>query len=235
MTEGVVLRKREAVPDPRASIWRRFTLLTLLGAAGGALFVPFIAAGSADTPDLPVLLASFTIGSAFVTGLAALFGLRWADQVGCPMPWLRAWEAGERPEIDWRTGFQPAIFGAGLGILAACVATLIGVPENPGSLFVRLATVPFAAIVPEVLVHLFVMSGLVLVLKRGGPAIFLSALVFVVIFHGNPPGDDVVVPVFIVGLNFSLGLLTGWLYWARGFAAAVLAHGAAHFLVLAIN
>jgi|GEM_PF-1031888 len=235
MTEDVVLRKREAVPDPRASIWRRFTLLTLLGAAGGALFVPFIAAGSADTPDLPVLLASFAIGSAFVTGLAALFGLRWADQVACPMPWLRAWEAGERPEIDWRTGFQPAIFGAGLGILAACVATLIGVPENPGSLLVRLATVPFAAIVPEVLVHLFVMSGLVLVLKRAGPAILLSALVFVFIFHGNPPGDDVVVPVFIAGLNFSLGLLTGWLYWARGFGAAVLAHGAAHFLVLAIN
>jgi hypothetical protein len=217
------------------AIRRRLALLTVLGAVGGALFVPFILAGPAQAPPVAVLLVAFTLGSGSTTAVASYFGLKWADRATLPMPVLRHWETGISRRIDWKTLRFPIAAGTVFGLLAAGIGSLVGVPENPGSVLVRLATAPFAAVVPEVLVHLFLMSGLVILLRRAWPAILLSAIAFVLLFHGNPPGDGLLLATFVMGFNFTFGLLTGWLYWRWGFLGAVLAHAAAHLVVLGVN
>jgi len=222
----------------RIPIRRRLALLTVLGAAGGALFSPFVLANpGAESPSPFVVLAAFTFGAAAVTVLAAWVGLRWGDKAGLPMPVLRQWETGITAEAGVRKAavVYPSAIGVAVGTVASIVARLLGVPANPGTLLVRIATTPFAAVVPEVLVHLFLMSGLVLLLKRTWLAVVLSAAVFVVLFHGNPPAGVPVVTMFVIGLNFILGMLTGWGYARWGFIAAMLTHAAAHVIVLGVN
>lgn len=226
---------RRATTPP---IRRRLSLLTALGAAGGALFVPFVLANpAADAPAPPILLAVFSLGAGLITALSAWAGLRWADRAGLPMPLLRRWEsAGSTGPANTRTAvLYPVALGGVLGLLAALIANLIGVPDNPGSPLVRVATTPFAAVVPEVLVHLFFMSGLVRLTGRVWVGVLVSAVAFVLLFHGNPPEGATAVTLFVVGLNFGLGVLTGWIFSRWGFTGAMLAHAAAHAIVLGVN
>lgn len=219
-------------------IRRRLLLLTMLGAVGGALFTPFVLANpDAEAPSVSIVLAAFTFGSAFITAISAWGGLRLADRAGLPMHLLRSWESRTplEPGALQIGVVYPLISGGVFGLIAALVANLIGIPENPGSLLVRVLTTPFAAVVPEVLVHLLLMSGIVLLTKRVWIAILISALAFVVLFHGNPPEGVLAVTLFVVSLNFGLGVLTGWVFSQWGFTGAMLAHAAAHFIVLGIN
>lgn len=213
-------------------------MLTVLGAVGGALFTPFVLANpDAEAPSVAIVLAAFTLGAAFVTALSAWGGLRLADRAGLPMPLLRGWESRTPLEPGaLQTGVvYPLILGGLFGLVATLVANLIGIPENPGSLPIRVLTTPFAAVVPEVLVHLLLMSGIVLLTKRVWIAVLISAVAFVVLFHGNPPEGVLAITLFVVGLNFGLGLLTGWVFSRWGFTGAMLTHAAAHFIVLGVN
>ena len=226
-----------SIPD-KPPIRRRLLLLTVLGAVGGALFTPFVLANAdAEAPSVSIVLAAFTLGAALVTALSAWGGLRLADRAGLPMHLLRSWEfrAPLEPGALQIGVVYPLILGGLFGLMAALFANLIGVPDNPGSLLVRVSTTPFAAVVPEVLVHLLLMSGIVLLTKRVWIAVLISAIAFVVLFHGNPPEDAPAITLFVVSLNFGLGVLTGWVFSRWGFTGAMLTHAAAHLIVLGVN
>lgn len=219
-------------------IRRRLFLLTVLGAVGGALFTPFVlASAGTEAPSVSTVLATFTLGAAFVTALSAWGGLRLADRAGLPMHLLRSWESRTplEPGALQIGVVYPLILGGLFGLAAALVANLISVPDNPGSLPVRILTTPFAAVVPEVLVHLLLMSGIVFLTRRVWIAVLISAVAFVVLFHGNPPEGAPAVTLFVVSLNFSLGVLTGWVFSRWGFTGAMLTHAAAHLIVLGVN
>jgi hypothetical protein len=222
-------------------IHRRLILLTLVCTAGGALFAPFVlaglaASGTAASAPASVLFCGFALASGLVGGLCAWAGLRLADRAQLPMPLFRAWEIKEPvPPGAWRQILWISLiagFAAGLGVVA--MIKMIHGPHNPGSLAVRLLTVFFAASVPEILAHLFAMSGLRLLFNRTWPAILLSSLLFVLIFHGGHIGNAAVTAL-VMGANFLFGTLTGWLYSRYGFESAMLTQAIGHLLALGIN
>jgi hypothetical protein len=127
----------------------------------------------------------------------------------------------------------PAILGGvGAGFLVVTVVRMLPIPANPGSLTVRLLTVFFAATVTEIVVHLFAMSGLVLLLRRQWLAILLSSVLFVVIFHSGQVGGPLTSSVVLLA-NFIFGTLTGWIYRRYGFECALLTHAVAHLIAVA--
>jgi hypothetical protein len=178
-------------------------------------------------------------GTGLVTALAAHFGLRWADRASLPMPLLRSWEY--RQPVPWGQFGRAAGLSIGVGILFGAASVqlghVVGFPANPGGLLVRIATTPFGGIVTEVIIHLFLMSGLVLAFRRRTiPAVVVSALVFVVLFHGGSvAGITLSVRYTALALNAAMAILTGLIYSSQGFEAAVLTHASAHAVALAVN
>jgi len=222
-----------------ARVCRRTWALALAASAAGALFAPFLLAGS-DSAGIslvrPMMYMAF--GAGLVTALAAHFGLRWADRASLPMPLLRSWEY--RQPVPWRQFGRAAGLSIGVGILFGAAGVqlghVVGFPANPGGLLVRIATTPFGGIVTEVIIHLFLMSGLVLAFRRRTiPAVVVSALVFVVLFHGGSAGITLSVRYTALALNAAMAILTGLIYSSQGFEAAVLTHASAHAVALAVN
>jgi hypothetical protein len=222
-------------------IRRRLLFLTSLSAFGGLLFAPFVlagmrSAGNSVPPSLSKLAVIFFAASAVVAGLCSWAGLRLADRAQLPMPILRSWDqrVGIPPGNLRGTLFPAVLAGLAAGILIGGVVHLLPIPVNPGTLIVRLLTVFFAATVTEVVVHLFAMSALIVAFRRPWLAIFLSSVVFVLIFHSGQMGS-LWMTALVVGTNFVFSLLTGWMYFRYGFEAALLAHAIAHLLALAWN
>jgi len=178
----------------------------------------------------------FFFGSAVLAGFCSWAGLRLADRAELPMPLLRAWEEGaSTPNDALRQILVPAIFGGlAAGLLIASIVHLLPIPLNPGTLTIRLLTVFFAAIVTEIAVHLFAMSGFLLLFHKRWLAILFSSALFVLIFHSGPIGSPWMTALIIFA-NFSFGTLTGWLYARYGFECAVLTHGVAHLIALGWN
>lgn len=227
-----------AVTAASPPLIRRLMLLTVLSAIGGALFVPFVIAGSGalDRADLIYLWTLLPLGSAAVGALCAWGGLIAADRAGLPMPVLRAWELRQpQDRSQWRRalGF-PVIGGALFAIIALACAHAIGLPRNPGSLAARLLTIPFAAVVTEALAHLLILSALVLWLKSRWVAILLSSIAFTAIFHGQSIGP-LTITIFALAFNFIFSTFSGWTYTKYGFLSAVVLHAVAHGIVLGVN
>lgn len=222
-------------------IRRRLILLGVLAVAGGALFSPFVSAGirasHAESTPPPFLLAFyFAAGSGLAATACAWGGLRFADRAQLSMPLLRGWELGTStpPGTFGRIVAVSLVVGGLVGIGLIPLLHFLHTPANPGSLEVRLLTVFFAATIPEIVVHLFAMSGLVLLFRKTWPAILLSSVLFVAIFHGGSVGDARTT-AFVLGANFAFGMLTGWLYKCYGFEAAVLTHAVGHVIVVGWN
>ena len=222
----------------RLSIKKRLILLTTLAFFGGACFVPFVIANAPVSQNLSVfpIWIAFTIGPMVVTLLCSWCGLRISDKLNLSMPILRSWEKGLFPPKNQiiRILIISIVSGVLFGIIAATLSNWLSIPDNQGNLFERISTTLFAAIVPEVFVHLFVMSGLILLLKRVWLALLLSSLLFAVL-HGSPGDVGITISIFVYGFNFVFAYLTGWLYAKYGFESAVLSHAAGHIIVLGIN
>ncbi len=219
-------------------IKRRLMLVTLLSAVGGALFVPFILAGSEalEDRDLLYLWTLFPLGSAIVGALCAWGGLIVADRSGLPMPILRAWELRQpQDRSQWfGTLAFPAIGGTLFALVTVACAHAIGLPKNPGDLSTRLLTIPFAAVVTETVAHLLILSSVVLWLKNRWIAIVLSSIAFTVIFHGQSSGPPAIT-IFALAFNFVFSAFSGWTYTKYGFLSAVVLHAVAHGIVLGVN
>jgi len=225
-------------------IQNRLLLLSGLSGLGGLLFLPFLFAGLEGRPHFrPSLVTLFVaLGSTLIGFVCSSAGLRWADRASLPMPILRAWEMHKAiPPGQLRRILIPGVgFGALAGVSVATVSSAFHLPANPGNLPVRLLSVFFAATITEIVAHLFILSGLVLLLKRSPLAkgnwvpLLLSSVAFVALFHGGSVGDTGTAAL-VFAANFSFSLLTGWLCLARGFESAVVAHAVGHLIAVGWN
>jgi hypothetical protein len=159
-----------------------------------------------------------------------------ADRAGLPMPFLRPWETGKSPDPADSRFFVRICFAIGgiFGLGTALAVHLLAIPPNPGTLVARLSTFPFAAIVTETVVHLFVMSGLILLTRRTTVSNLISALAFLFLFHPGAVGSAWT-SYFVWGMNYLFAVATGWAYSRYGIEGATLTHAVAHAIVLGIN
>lgn len=217
-------------------IARRLYILTFSAVAGALLFIPFLVAGDPGMNTGRVWII-FPVATGLATALVSWPGLRIADKVNLPMPLLRAWERSgpsDLASVNLRSGIiVAATGGAALSILLVVLARNTHLSTNPGSLFVRLLTIPFGAVVPEIVAHLFLMSSLQLVLKRLWISILLSSAAFVVLFHSSSVGSPAATAL-VYASNAAAATFTGWLYGRYGFEFAIVGHAAAHGIALGL-
>jgi uncharacterized membrane protein YphA (DoxX/SURF4 family) len=109
----------------------------------------------------------------------------------------------------------------------------LALPSNSGTLLERLNTTLFAAVVTEVVVHLFALSGLMILFGNAFLAVLMSSLLFVLLFHSNVAGVSVAASFWVAGYNFLICCVTGFLYLHYGFENAVVCHAVAHTIALA--
>ena len=149
----------EPMKSERLPIFRRWTLLTVAGALGALGFVPSLLA---NAPDVGAAFLLVFVGLVTaIDAVCAWLGLRWADAAHLPMPWLRAWEAGSKPAIQSNVAIATLAVGVVFGVLSVLLLRAFELPNLGGSLPARVATVGFAAVSLEIVVHLAVMSGVV--------------------------------------------------------------------------
>ncbi len=206
--------------------------------AGGCLFIPFISAGDPvlKGPALYKNSVIFVLASTCVTALAAWGGLLISDKLNVPMPILRKWELGQPIKAN---NLHSVVSTALLfGVVAATVVLLgnyfVHPPINPGGLLTRVATMLWASVVTETVSHLFILAGLVLVLKNKWLSLVISGLLFVVLFHLSS-GYSASITAYLSLANLLAATLTGYLFLTKGFECAVLTHGVMHFILLAVN
>jgi hypothetical protein len=216
-------------------IQNRLVALTMLGGLSGLLYVPFALMARPEFGPL-ILLLGLPIGSALVVGLSSWGGLILVDRLGLSMPLLGPWELGQRGdplEKAWMVRVSAA--GGGVfGLAANAAMHVMKVPGNPGSLGVRLAAAPFAAVVPEAVAHLLVMSGLMLLMKQTWIPILLSSAAYAFLLH-IPLVGLAGAAAFMVPFNFFFATLTGWLYSRYGIGSAMLAHSVGQAIFLGLN
>lgn len=216
------------------SIRKRLFALTLVGGISGLFFVPYALTARPDINPSYIWLG-LPLGSLALSALCGWAGLKFADRAGLAMPYLRPWELGQRGdprERGWLIRVSVAAGGI-FGLAGAMAFHVMHIAPHSGTLGLRLSTFPFAAVVPEIVTHLFVMSGLVLVMKRTWIPILLSGVVFAVGFHG---GRALIgpVPEFIWVFDYLFSVLTGWIYSRYGIEGAALTHAVTRAILMGL-
>jgi hypothetical protein len=222
--------RRKAAP-----IRKRLWAIALAGGVSGLFFTPFALQARPDWPAEYVWIG-FPVGGLVVSFLCAWAGLRLADRAGLAMPYLRPWELkqpGDSRERGWLVRVCVAAGGV-FGLAGTVAAHLSGAPPHPGNLTVRLSAFLFVALLPEIVAHLFVMSGLLLVTKRTWLSILLSGVVFVLVFHGGRL-SPVPLPPYGWVFDYLFGILTGWIYSRYGLEGAALTGAVAQAILFGIN
>jgi len=107
-------------------------------------------------------------------------------------------------------------------------------PVNRGLLLVRIDTAIWAPLVTETVSHLFLLSGLILLIKNEWLSIIISGLFFVILFHLNSAFSPAM-EIYLAAVNFGATVVTGYLFVRKGFEAAVLTHMVMHLILLAVN
>lgn len=215
-------------------IRKRFRLLGVLSVAGALLFLPF--AGDAQPGGLSLTQGVvFVLVSSAVSLLALWFGLRLADATGLRMPFLRAWEAGDRlPAPRLRPVVATVVGGLLLAWAAISTQRALGMPTPPSPAWARILSVVFAAVTLEVVLHLFGMSLLMKLTRRAWVAVLGSGLLLG-LFHLTGAGALDRANLVIAGANTIAGVFVGWLYWAFGFEYLILGHAVMHIVTLLLT
>lgn len=219
-------------------IKKRLLLLLILTFIGAILFIPFIVANESSTEHYidyktPLIFTSISV---IVVALTGWGGLIFSDYVNIKMPILRNWEINQKLEVN-QVGniiWYSVLAGLLMAVLILAGNYFVHPPINKGTLVVRIATFVWASVVTETLLHLFLLSGLIYLIKNNFISIIISALTFVIIFHLNS-GLSPAMTFYISLANFSAAVLTGYLFVKKGFESAVFAHMVMHFLLLAVN
>jgi hypothetical protein len=206
-------------------------VLSGLGLLGAVLFLPSIVASANPRPSSKQL-GLFVAGVAAVCTCSAWFGLRCADAVALPMPYLRILDHGS--ETLERKGFVPvSVFGIAFGVASIAVLRTLHLPNLAGALWSRIASVFFAAGSLEVVVHLFIMSSVVRMTGGRRWTGVVVAAIFFVLFHASGlPGQTLSIVISSLLLNgiFALGL--GVIYARYGFECVLLCHAIGHGLAV---
>jgi len=219
-------------------IRKRLLLLLLLTLIGSILFVPFIVAGdSTITRDLIFrTTAIFTLGSMTVIALTGWGGLVFSDRLNVPMPILRNWENGQginNDEIKSIVGWS-ILTGVVVALFALAGNYFMHPPVNKGTVLVRIDTAIWAPLVTETVSHLFLLSGLILLIKNQWISIIISGLFFVALFHLDS-NFSAPMELYLGAVNFGAAVVTGYMFIKKGFEAAVLTHMVMHLILLGVN
>lgn len=205
----------------------------------------------------PVLALISFLQTAILMAVAVGVGLLAAQPVGLGAPVVRAVLAGE-PMLAPIVRLLPVSLGLGVlsFVFMALLERYVFAPHVPEALrmsdvnakaWMRFLASFYGGIDEEMLMRLFVVSGLVWILGRfwqnaSGQAangaywtaLFLSALLFGL---GHLPATKALTPLSpmlilrAVALNGVAGIAFGWLYWRYGLEAAMLSHFCADLLL----
>jgi membrane protease YdiL (CAAX protease family) len=209
--------------------------------------------------SLPVLALLSTLQSSILLAIATALGLNFAKRVGFKLPLLEQFLSRSEKPFEWKEFLRLPI---ALGILTAIVITfgnwlfiLAGVVIDAEYIsgipvWKRFLASFYGGIGEEILLRLFLVSLLVWIfskitrsqepLARSGlvwSAIVIAAILFGI---GHLPATAAITqltPLVIaraIVLNGVAGLVLGWLYWKKGFEAAVVAHFTADIMILIV-
>jgi hypothetical protein len=213
---------------------KRLTLLAVSALISGFLYIPFINASDMNVANLVWIL--FPIGSALGILLLGWPGLIFVDKSILEMPILSKWESGEKiNKSDFSILIRPIFFGIAFAIITYALNRCFSAPKNPGTFIIRILTAPWAGLVTETISHLFVMTGLFLIIKNRWISIVLSSFLFLILFHLNGVGGDRVLALYMGTMNFTAATLTGWIYSKYGFESAIASHTTMHLILLGLN
>ena len=207
-------------------------------------------------PPLVMALVSF-VQSALLFAIAVGAGLLAGQPAGLGAPHIRAALSGEPVWASLLRLLSPSV---GLGALSfaavALLETFLFAPHIPEALHLadvkirawkRLLASFYGGIDEEILMRLFLVSGVVWVLGHfwqnasGLPAsgAYWAAILLVSVLFGlgHLPATKAITPltplivVRAVALNGLAGVAFGWLYWQYGLEAAMLSHFTADILL----
>jgi hypothetical protein len=215
----------------KLSTTKRFWLLSILGLLGAISFLPTIAAESASNPS-SAFLVTFVIVVAAICACATWIGLRCADAVHLPMPYLRLFDGVF--EAPTKNGFLIAgIFGVLFALASIALLRFLRLPNLAGPLWSRLASTIFAAGSLELVLHLGFMSLVVKLTSGRRWTGILAAAVAFVIFHVSGLADQGVTIISLsVLMNGLFGLALGVIYSRFGIEYVLLCHAIGHILAV---
>jgi hypothetical protein len=215
----------------RLPVQRRLLVLAACALASAALFLRMLASGTQQ----PVReLAGFAVVVATIATLIAWPGLRCADRVGLPMPYLRRLDGGPPLSLSKNTIAVSLAAGAGLGLASAVALRLADAPQFPGTVVARALSTACVAVPLEMVLHLGVMS--IVVWMTGGrrwPGIVIALLALVALQSTGGALDHAPAVVVISTIaNAATGLMLGWIYATYGFECVVLARAGTYLVVV---
>lgn len=219
--------------------------LGLVSALGGALVVPYQLALLPDVAaQLPLPVWAVCLVSGLQTGLLCTLlswvGLRAGDALELGAPRIEAWLEGAT--APWRQMGVAVLVGFLGGLALAAIDGGLLMPLLPEPIeeiqsvggVVALGASVYGAVVEEVLLRLFLLTGVAWLLsyilsrdRAVGVALVAAALLFGV---GHLPTAAALWPLTpvvvarILGLNMLFGLLFGGIYVRLGLATAMAAH-----------
>jgi hypothetical protein len=210
-------------------IRRRMIVLAAIAAAGGILFLPLLSAGSHQ----PVTaVAGFALVVTAVATLVAWPGLRCADTVGLPMPYLRRLDGAAPAIIPPRAFLFSATWGGVLGLAAATGLRSVHAPAFPGGVLARVLSTVCVAGALEMILHLGLMS-VVTWLARGRRwlGVLAATVAFVLLQSTGGALDHPRAVILVSGAgNVATGLVVGWLYLAYGLEFAAVCRALAYLI-----
>ena len=223
--------------------------------------VPLPAGQSLDDLPAPALLKIISlIQPAILVSIAALIGVLLANRVALHAPAAEAFAAREPFVSKLMPQLIPAMVAGIAGGIAIVLAWIVAKPFLSAEFIMRaegfndLLPVPvrflYGGLTEEILLRWGVMTFLVWLPWRlfqkgeGRPkswivvaAIFISAILFGV---GHLPiasllADGLTFPLvaYVITANSVFGIAAGFLYWKRGLESAMIAHLAAHVVLIA--
>ncbi|HUH98469.1 MAG TPA: CPBP family intramembrane glutamic endopeptidase [Anaerolineales bacterium] len=239
-----------------------FLVILALGLLGAAAILPYSFALAGDKLSraklsLPLLALISFLQTALLIAMAASLGMLAAQAVGLGAPNIQAALRGGPVWTPLLRILPPAIALAVLAfapiallerlVFAAHVPAALGRSDACMPVWKRLLASLYGGLDEEILMRLFLVSGLVWILGRfwqnsGGlpaagaywAAIILAAVLFGL---GHLPATGNITPLTpmlvlrAVALNGVAGIAFGWLYWQYGLEAAMLSHFCADLLL----
>jgi membrane protease YdiL (CAAX protease family) len=242
--------------------WSEFFILWAMGIVGAILVMPYALTLNPIPKDkikipYPALIAISIVQSVLLLGLAVGIGLLAAKAVGLGAPVIEAALKGEPLGSQLILILLPSIIaGLLVGVLIAALDRFVFLPASPEALRSKSVSAGplkgflasfYGGIAEELLLRLFVMSGLVwligMVWKQpgGAPAsgaYITAALLAALLFGaGHLPATKAITPLTPVVITRALilnglgGVVFGLLYWRFGLEAAMIAHFAGDIVI----
>ncbi len=204
-------------------------VLAAIAALGGVLFLPLLVAGSHQ----PVAaVAGFALVVTAASTLAAWPGLRCADALGLPMPYLRRLDGAAPAVVPRRAHVVTVTWGAMLGLGAAVALRSVHAPSFPGSLVARALSTVCVAGALEMILHLGLMS--VVTRLAGGRrwiGVLAATVAFVALQSTGGALDHSRAVILVSSLsNAATGIVVGWLYATYGLECAALCRALAYLI-----